>query len=56
MKPGIRPGYHPLVVVEVSADSHPSWTGAHRYMDTAGGVQKFRRGDGQRGLRSEDGR
>ena len=34
---------YPLVVVEVSSDSHPFWTGARRIMDTAGQVEKFRR-------------
>ena len=34
---------YPLVVVEVSADSHPFWTGRSRVLDAAGQVEKFRR-------------
>lgn len=34
---------YPLVVVEVSADSHPFWTGTRRLLDSAGQVEKFRR-------------
>jgi len=33
---------------EVSADSHPFWTGAHRVLDTAGRVEKFERKYGRR--------
>jgi large subunit ribosomal protein L31 len=40
---------YPLVVVDVSADSHPFWTRVHRAMDTAGRVEKFRRRYGVRG-------
>lgn len=32
---------YPLVVVEVSSDSHPFWTGTRRTLDTAGRVEKF---------------
>lgn len=39
---------YPLVVVEVSSDSHPFWTGDRRVVDTAGQVEKFRRRYGQR--------
>ena len=39
---------YPLVVVDVSADSHPFWTGANRVMDTAGRVEKFHRRYGDR--------
>jgi len=39
---------YPLVVVEVSSDSHPFWTGARRILDTAGQVEKFRRRYGSR--------
>jgi large subunit ribosomal protein L31 len=39
----------PLVVVDVSADSHPFWTGQQRLLDTAGQVEKFRRRYGDRG-------
>lgn len=34
---------YPLVVVEVSSDSHPFWTGTQRLLDSAGQVEKFRR-------------
>ncbi len=30
---------YPLVVVEVTSDSHPFWTGARRILDTAGQVE-----------------
>lgn len=51
---------YPLVVVDVTSDSHPFWTGAHRVMDTAGRVQKFERRYGRRArpsstARSQDG-
>ena len=39
---------HPLVVVEVSADSHPFWTGSRRIVDAAGQVEKFNRRYGNR--------
>jgi large subunit ribosomal protein L31 len=39
---------YPLVVVDVTSDSHPFWTGAHRVTDTAGRVQKFERRYGKR--------
>jgi large subunit ribosomal protein L31 len=39
---------HPLVTVDVSAWSHPYWTGNQRVLDTAGRVEKFRRKYGQR--------
>ncbi|BBX75742.1 type B 50S ribosomal protein L31 [Mycobacterium shinjukuense] len=38
----------PLVVVEVSADSHPFWTGSQRTLGTAGRVDRFYRRYGQR--------
>jgi large subunit ribosomal protein L31 len=34
---------YPLVVVEVTSDSHPFWTGSRRIVDSAGQVEKFRR-------------
>jgi large subunit ribosomal protein L31 len=34
---------YPLIVVEISADSHPMWTGKQRIVDTAGQVEKFHR-------------
>jgi large subunit ribosomal protein L31 len=39
---------YPLIVVDVSASSHPFWTGARRVMDTAGRVEKFHRRYGMR--------
>ncbi|MGK2854908.1 MAG: type B 50S ribosomal protein L31 [Microbacteriaceae bacterium] len=39
---------YPLMVVDVTSDSHPFWTGAQRVMDTAGRVQKFERRYGRR--------
>ena len=40
---------YPLITVEVSADSHPFWTGKRRVLDQAGQVEKFNRRYGQRG-------
>ncbi|MDH6196344.1 large subunit ribosomal protein L31 [Mycobacterium frederiksbergense] len=34
---------YPLIVVDVSSDSHPYWTGSARHIDSAGQVEKFRR-------------
>jgi large subunit ribosomal protein L31 len=39
---------YPLIVVDVTADSHPFWTGAYRMLDTAGRVQKFEQRYGRR--------
>lgn len=39
---------YPLVVVDVSAASHPFWTGSRRHIDAAGQVEKFRRRFGVR--------
>lgn len=39
---------YPLIVVEISAYSHPWWTGKRRVLDTAGQVEKFRRRYGNR--------
>ncbi|OBK84842.1 50S ribosomal protein L31 [Mycolicibacter heraklionensis] len=39
---------YPLVIVEISAASHPFWTGNSRIVDSAGQVEKFRRRYGQR--------
>ncbi len=39
---------YPLVVVEVTCDSHPFWTGTRRLLDSAGQVEKFRRRYGDR--------
>jgi len=38
---------YPLVVVDISAASHPFWTGAVRHADTAGRVERFTRRYGQ---------
>jgi large subunit ribosomal protein L31 len=38
----------PVVDVEISAASHPFWTGGTRVVDTAGRVEKFRRRYGTR--------
>lgn len=40
---------HPLVVVDISAYSHPFWTGTRRVVDAAGQVEKFRRRYGRGG-------
>jgi large subunit ribosomal protein L31 len=32
---------YPLIVADVTADSHPLWTGTQRVVDTAGRVQRF---------------
>jgi large subunit ribosomal protein L31 len=39
---------YPLIVVDVTAESHPFWTGAQRILDTAGRVEKFHRRYGTR--------
>jgi large subunit ribosomal protein L31 len=39
---------YPLVVVEVTSDSHPFWTGSRRIVDSAGQVEKFHRRYGRR--------
>lgn len=39
---------YPLITVEVSASSHPFWTGNQRIMDSAGQVEKFHRRYGRR--------
>ncbi|GGM82158.1 50S ribosomal protein L31 type B [Longimycelium tulufanense] len=40
---------YPLIVLDVTAYSHPFWTGAQRLVDTAGRVEKFHRRYGKRG-------
>jgi large subunit ribosomal protein L31 len=40
---------YPLVIVDVTSESHPFWTGAARIMDTQGRVEKFEK---RYGLRS----
>ncbi|MBM7244094.1 type B 50S ribosomal protein L31 [Rhodococcus fascians] len=39
---------YPLIVVDVSSESHPFWTGATRVMDTQGRVEKFEKRYGRR--------
>jgi large subunit ribosomal protein L31 len=39
---------YPLIVVDISAASHPFWTGSRRLIDTAGQVEKFERRYGRR--------
>lgn len=39
---------YPLLVVDVTSDSHPFWTGASRVLDTQGRVEKFERKYGRR--------
>ena len=34
---------YPLVKIEVSAESHPFFTGKHKIVDTAGRVEKFQK-------------
>ena len=40
--------HYPLVIVEISADSHAFWTGRQRLIDAAGQVEKFHRRYGRR--------
>ncbi|WP_432510701.1 type B 50S ribosomal protein L31 [Kineococcus sp. SYSU DK001] len=40
---------YPVVDVDVSAASHPFWTGTSRVLDTEGRVEKFRRRYAQKG-------
>ncbi|MCP2261967.1 large subunit ribosomal protein L31 [Streptoalloteichus tenebrarius] len=42
---------YPLIVVDVTNESHPFWTGGRRVLDTAGRVEKFHRRYGKRGDR-----
>lgn len=44
---------YPLIVVDVTSESHPFWTGAQRVMDTAGRVEKFQRRYGNRVRRGQ---
>jgi large subunit ribosomal protein L31 len=39
---------YPLIVVDISAYSHPFWTGTRRVVDSAGQVEKFQRRYGNR--------
>lgn len=45
----------PLVVVDISAASHPFWTGNHRVLDTAGRVERFERRFGRRARPNREG-
>ncbi len=42
---------YPLIVVDITADSHPFWTGNQRVLDSEGRVEKFRRRYGSRASR-----
>ncbi|KAA0023776.1 type B 50S ribosomal protein L31 [Antrihabitans cavernicola] len=42
---------YPLLVVDVTSESHPFWTGKTRVMDTEGRVEKFNRRYGRTGVR-----
>ena len=44
---------YPLIVADVTSESHPFWTGAQRVMDTAGRVEKFHRRYGNRVRRNK---
>ncbi len=39
---------YPLIMVDITAYSHPFWTGSRRVVDEAGQVEKFRRRYGSR--------
>ena len=39
---------YPLIKIEVSAESHPFYTGTQKIVDTAGRVEKFRNKYGSR--------
>ncbi len=43
---------YPLVKIEVSAESHPFFTGKHKIVDTAGRVEKFRQKFGKVGSKT----
>jgi large subunit ribosomal protein L31 len=44
---------YPLVKLEVTAESHPFFTGKHKIVDTAGRVEKFRQKFGTRGSKTQ---
>lgn len=44
---------YPLVKIEVSAESHPFYTGKHKIVDTAGRVEKFRQKFGTVGSKTQ---
>jgi large subunit ribosomal protein L31 len=39
---------YPLLTVDITADSHPFWTGTQRHVDTAGRIEKFNQRYGKR--------
>lgn len=39
---------YPLLTVDITADSHPFWTGTQRMIDTAGRIEKFNQRYGKR--------
>lgn len=43
---------YPLIKIEVSAESHPFYTGKHKIVDTAGRVDKFRKKFGSVGSKT----
>lgn len=43
---------YPVIDVEISADSHPFWTGRSRTLDSEGRVERFRRRYGHGGAGS----
>ncbi|MDB5798630.1 MAG: type ribosomal protein [Paucimonas sp.] len=43
---------YPLIKLEVSAESHPFYTGKNKIVDTAGQVDKFRKKFGTRGSKT----
>ena len=46
---------YPVIDVEISAASHPFYTGAARVVDTAGRVERFRRRYGSTGAGADPG-
>ncbi|MGS2806822.1 type B 50S ribosomal protein L31 [Nocardia sp. MW-W600-9] len=46
---------YPLLMVDVTSDSHPFWTGTHRNLDTQGRVEKFERKYGKRSRAGKEG-
>jgi large subunit ribosomal protein L31 len=44
---------YPLIKLEVTAESHPFYTGKHKIVDTAGRVEKFRQKFGNRGSKTQ---
>ncbi|MBC7303255.1 MAG: type B 50S ribosomal protein L31 [Nocardia sp.] len=46
---------YPLMVVDVTSDSHPFWTGTARNLDTQGRVEKFERKYGKRSRAGKEG-